>query len=575
MMHGLRTRQRAWVVFTATLLLAATSAIAQQPITYQGQLQQAGQPFDGETGMVFRLYDSVDGDNQIGEAEVFSSVEVTDGLFQVELDFGAGAFDGGARYLEIEVAGTVLGRQRITAAPVAEHALAVADGSVGSAQIAPGAVGSAQLANDTLTIASGTGLTGGGTVALGEATTIGIADGGVGENQVDSSQIQLRITGSCAPGTTLTGINADGGVECSALPAPPIGLDFTADSEGNVGAFTAIAIRDSGLPIISYYSYDAGGALKVYDCADAACSTGTSRALDESGDVGRYTAVAIRDSGLPIISYRDSSSDDLKIYDCADAACSTGTDRILDDAGNVGRYTAIAIRDNGLPIISYYDGGASDLKVYDCVDVACSDGTDRTLDDVGIVGLSTAIAIRDSGLPIISYYDSSGALKVYDCQDRTCSVGTGRTLDDDGIVGLDSGIAIRDSGLPIISYWDVANGALKVYDCADAACSGTGTARTLDDAGGNFGGHTSIAIRDSGRPIISYHDDTNGSLKVYDCSNAACSTGAARTLDDALGTFEGFPAIAIRDSGRPIISYHDETNIDLKVYSCGDADCRR
>jgi hypothetical protein len=524
MMHGLRTRQRAWVVFTATLLLAATSAIAQQPITYQGQLQQAGQPFDGETGMVFRLYDSVDGDNQIGEAEVFSAVEVTDGLFQVELDFGAGAFDGGARYLEIEVAGTVLGRQRITAAPVAEHALAVADGSVGSAQIAPGAVGSAQLANDTLTIASGTGLTGGGTVALGEATTIGIADGGVGENQVDSSQIQLRITGSCAPGTTLTGINADGSVECSALPAPPIGLDFTADSEGNVGAFTAIAIRDSGLPIISYYSYDAGGALKVYDCADAACSTGTSRALDESGDVGRYTAVAIRDSGLPIISYRDSSNDDLKVYDCADAACSTGTDRILDDAGNVGRYTAIAIRDNGLPIISYYDGGASDLKVYDCVDVACSDGTDRTLDDVGIVGLSTAIAIRDSGLPIIS-------------------------------------------------YWDVANGALKVYDCADAACSGTGTARTLDDVG-NVGRYTSIAIRDSGRPIISYHDDTNGDLKVYDCADADCATGTDRTLDD-VGDVGQYTSIAIRDSGWPIISYDDSTNGDLKVYSCGDADCRR
>ena len=610
------------------LLLAAASAMAQPPITYQGQLKRSGTPYTGMADLQFRLYDRLSGGSQVGPTLVRNDWPVEDGLFQVKLDFGAAdAFGPDPRWLEISVDGVVLDpRQRVTAVPVADRARKVADGAVGSTQIAPGAVGSGQLADDALTIESGTGLTGGGDVALGEATTIGIADGGVGIDQIapgavdrariadggvgtdqlaagavtstkiaagsvgsnavvadsigatqaDSSQVQLRITGSCAPGTTLTGINADGSVVCSALPAPPTGLDFTADSEGDVGEYTAIAIRDSGLPIISYYD-GASNDLKIYDCADAACSRGTARTLDETGDVGRYNAIAIRDSGRPIITYRDGGGDRLlKVYDCDNAECSSGTARTLDSGGDVGEFTAIAIRDSGLPIVSYFDDTNNVLKIYDCADAACSGtGTARILDNIGAVGLATAIAIRDSGEPIISYYDFTNKdLKIYDCADAVCSgTGTARTLDSGGDVGADTAIAIRDSGGPIIAHYDSTNGDLKVFDCDDAACE-DGTARTLDNVGDFVGTDTAIAIRDSGLPIISYYDDTTEGLKVFDCTNDACSNGTARSLDSG-GDVGEYSAIAIRDSGRPIISYYDDTNGDLKVYSCGDAGCGR
>lgn len=75
--------------------------------------------------MVFRLYNSVSGGTPIGNAVTRPNQTVVDGVFQVSLDFGSGAFDGTQRYLEIEVSGTTLSpRQEITATPVAAFALA-------------------------------------------------------------------------------------------------------------------------------------------------------------------------------------------------------------------------------------------------------------------------------------------------------------------------------------------------------------------------------------------------------------------------------------------------------------------
>ena len=569
---------------------------AQTAITYQGQLQQGNAPFTGVPGMDFRLYDSPDGDNQIGDTVVLSGVEVENGLFQVELDFGAGAFDGSERYLEIEVAGQILTpRQRINGTPSAQFALEVPDESVdsskiapeavGSAQIAPGAVGANELQDSSLTIASGTGLEGGGEIALGGSAVLGIADDGVGSAQIasgavgsaqiasgavgadqaDSSQVQLRITGTCESGTTLVGISSDGSVECAPLP---IGLAWLADSAGFTGSVTSIAIRDSGLPIVSYND-NTNDDVKVFDCSNTACSAGTARTLDSGGNVGSAeTSIAIRDSGLPIVSYYDNNpNESLKAFDCSNTACSAGTARTLDSGGLVGEYSSIAIRDSGLPIISYYDAGNEGLKAFDCSNTACSAGTARTLDSGGSVGEYTSIAIRDSGLPIISYWEANDSLKAFDCSNTACSAGTARTLDSGGLVAEYSSIAIRDNGKPIISYWDANNFALKVFDCSNTACS-AGTARILD-SGASVGLYTSIAIRDTGLPIISYYDASNGNLKAFDCSNTACSAGTARTLDSDGGVET---SIAIRDSGLPIISYRAS---GLKIYSCGDVDCAR
>ena len=94
--------------------------------TYQGRLTDtAGVP--GPCDLQFTLYDAASGAGQIGTPQTKSGVTLNDGYFTVELDFGAGAFNGDARYLKIEVncgSGytTLSPRQALTAAPYAHFA---------------------------------------------------------------------------------------------------------------------------------------------------------------------------------------------------------------------------------------------------------------------------------------------------------------------------------------------------------------------------------------------------------------------------------------------------------------------
>lgn len=101
------------------LLLIALPAMAETTITYQGQLQDGGQPFNGAVDMSFALHEHETEDQPIDPTIALSQVAVNDGLFTVELDFGA-VFTGQPLWLEANVGGTPLApRQRITAVPMA------------------------------------------------------------------------------------------------------------------------------------------------------------------------------------------------------------------------------------------------------------------------------------------------------------------------------------------------------------------------------------------------------------------------------------------------------------------------
>ena len=104
-------------------LLFPALAAAETTISYQGQLEADGEPADETVDMTFELFDDPEGGSSVAGPIDVDGVEVSGGLFQVDLDFGAGTFDGQPLFLAIEVDGEVLEpRQRITAAPMALHA---------------------------------------------------------------------------------------------------------------------------------------------------------------------------------------------------------------------------------------------------------------------------------------------------------------------------------------------------------------------------------------------------------------------------------------------------------------------
>jgi len=117
------------------LTLAVSLAFAQAPLgtafTYQGQLKSEGQPYTGTCDFQFGLYDVPTEGTSLGDPIVLTEVPLNEGYFTVQLDFGAGAFMGEARYLDISVrcpAGTgdytlLEPRQELTATPYALYAI--------------------------------------------------------------------------------------------------------------------------------------------------------------------------------------------------------------------------------------------------------------------------------------------------------------------------------------------------------------------------------------------------------------------------------------------------------------------
>ena len=118
----------------ATLILGAGSIAAGPPqvgssFTYQGTLSDGGAPIDGTVDLRFRLYDAESGGTEVAPQIVMTDVAVTNGLFDVALDFG-NVFDSNQYYLEIGVrydapdAYTALTpRQPVNPSPLAMFAL--------------------------------------------------------------------------------------------------------------------------------------------------------------------------------------------------------------------------------------------------------------------------------------------------------------------------------------------------------------------------------------------------------------------------------------------------------------------
>ncbi|MBS1793037.1 MAG: tail fiber domain-containing protein [Acidobacteria bacterium] len=80
------------------------AAAAQTAFTYQGKLNDGGAPAGGAYDFTFRLFSAVSGGAQIGPDVTRDDVAVTNGIFTVNLDFGASPFSSGTgNYLEILV----------------------------------------------------------------------------------------------------------------------------------------------------------------------------------------------------------------------------------------------------------------------------------------------------------------------------------------------------------------------------------------------------------------------------------------------------------------------------------------
>lgn len=258
-----------------------------------------------------------------------------------------------------------------------------------------------------------------------------------------------------------------------------------------------------------------------------------------------------------------------------DAAASTGMLITTVDATGSPYRTSMAVTPGGQPFIAYYDFNATALKTALCGNADCTAGNVlKTPDDTASVGNYPSAVIGSNGLPFISYYNADDDdLKVIACGDLSCEAGnTITTIDSAGEVGLHTAAAVGSDGLPFIAYRDVTNGNLKIVHCGNVACNAGNDVRAVDSLG-EMGWFPSVAIGTDGLPFISYHDNTNNDLKVLHCGDLTCETGNdIRTVDSA-GDVGLHTSVAIGADSLPIVAYYDAGNNDLKVLHCGDLTC--
>jgi hypothetical protein len=231
------------------LMLASLSTFAQTSqgtaFTYQGQLSQTGMPTSGNVDMVFDLFDAATGGNAIGPSLAFTTANgnpifVQAGVFDATLDFGSLAFNGittDQRFLRITVNGTSLApRTPIQNAPYAlqsrtsELAYNVSNGVIGTAQINAAQVqrrvtgacasgSSMQSVNADGTVACQS--SGAGTITAVVAGS-GLSGGGSTGNvtlSTDMNFVQKRVNGSCASGSAMRTVAVDGTVTCESAGA--------------------------------------------------------------------------------------------------------------------------------------------------------------------------------------------------------------------------------------------------------------------------------------------------------------------------------------------------------------------
>lgn len=601
-----------------TMSLAVSAAPAGSVFTYQGELQQLGTPSNGSFDMEFRLFDAETEGIELGMAERL--VAVVDGIFTVELDFGAAVLNGQQLWLEITLAGpqpdvpevgiVMSPRQSITATPYAVRALSVTPGSITADDIAPDSIGITQIDQSVVQRRIAPGCASGefirevaedGTVTCapaeaggsGTVTAIYMGYGLAGPNiytsgtlSVDTAEVQKRIVAQCPPRLMMVGVYEDGTPQCYAVP----GI-HTVVTVGAIGGYDAtqapaMAIGEDGFPVMAFRTVT-GANIGVIKCNDVACSGDNEQYTQVSTDQAYGVDIAIGADGYPVLIYYDSVKQGLFMIKCNDAACAGGdeTNSTVDDpTNNVGEYPSLAVPADGLPVMSYIDKDTGNLRLTKCTDTACTGAKTFSVADPNCPDTrSVSLAIGSDGYPVISYWcgkAGAGGLWVTKCANASCAGGQTWSRVDPAGSFSETSIAIGADGYPVISYYEMFDGALRVAKCNDLGCSGGDeTLSVVHDTEKLVGFGNSIAVGADGLPVIAYtsFDDSVGRDQwVAKCNDAACS-GDDETLTEVDGSVNNdarFPDIEIGADNLPIVLYEDSTFSRLRVTHCGTSDCR-
>ena len=194
------------------------------------------------------------------------------------------------------------------------------------------------------------------------------------------------------------------------------------DTTGDRGWYSSIAIDSNDAVHISYY--DLSGKNLKYATCSSSCTTASNWdavLVDTTGYVGLLSSIAIDSNDAVHISYYHidmpwtNTHDDLKYATCS-STCTTASNWdivYVDTTGDVGRYSSIAIDSNDAVHISYQDGTNGGLKYATCSSGCATVSNWNNVSVTSGFGVDyTSIAIDSNDAVRISYRDTTnGDLK--------------------------------------------------------------------------------------------------------------------------------------------------------------------
>lgn len=520
------------LIVLVVFLYIPLSLHADITITYQGQLQHDGEPYTGTVDeMTFELFDAETSGDAVAGPVTKSNISVVDGLFQVRLDFGAEAFDGTARFLEIvihpdpELDGPgipLTPRQPVTATPVAQFALAGNEGPPGPAS---------PLID---------------TVPPADHSILVIA-----ENVQPSSKSSTSIT-TGSDGNPIFSFHDAGNrtLKVAHCQNPDCSEQSISTVSNDAGPYSSLMIGADGLPVISIYN-ETNGEVQVVHCNSIDCKSSTITAINDSVEPPGPSSLMISAAGFPIIVYVKEGK--VHVTHCTSIDCKTATtNELVGPSGTFdARYPAITIRRDGRPAIAFWDHESCKIWFSVCSKTGCDAGERLSTTQVGEScfepGSSppwgrTSLIIDEKSSPVIAV-DSGDFMEpamIY-CKDPLCAepspinsfrpeLGYGYSR----ISTSNPSLAIGADGMLVISQrfeGEVRlNGSIVEEDpgiaftrCLSADCEkqnalfiGTGEEKDL-------GYGSSVTIGTDGSPVISYYNSTNETLELVLCANNSCS----------------------------------------------------
>lgn len=176
-------------------------------------------------------------------------------------------------------------------------------------------------------------------------------------------------------------------------------------------------------------------------------------------------------------------------------------------------------------------------------------------------------AVDAQGRPAVSVFDPhDGSVMLFTCSDQQCAerqeelvvpptnfsdTDYEATHDPDTTPG--ARVEVRPDGTPVVAYRSALDGSARILDCADPACTDA-KERVLSEPGWQQQ-LPSLALDSAGRPVLALNDILTGTISLVVCADQGCEDAETVPLSTARAAWENADLV-LDEADRPIVVAH-------------------